>query len=146
MDGCGCEDEEKEEEEEEGKGRRKEGPEIIRLADREIGEGSLNEDEDGDFFSEVDAAVASLKLREKASKQGKVNRKRIEKDVLNMKQKEIDEDEEVQDEEEEVEEGIVEEIGVEDVWKSKKKKKKKAMTMIYWLTHRLISISHSMRT
>lgn len=52
-------------EDEDDEDDRKEGPEIIRLSDRELA------NEDGDFFSAVDAAVASLKSRERASKKAK---------------------------------------------------------------------------
>lgn len=53
------------EDEDDDEDNRIEGPEIVRLSDREL------PSEDGDFFSAVDAAVASLKSRERASKQAK---------------------------------------------------------------------------
>lgn len=53
------------EDEDDDEDDRREGPEIMRLSDREP------PNEDGDFFSAVDAAVASLKSRERASRQAK---------------------------------------------------------------------------
>ncbi|KAI5056527.1 hypothetical protein GOP47_0028345 [Adiantum capillus-veneris] len=53
------------EDEDEDDESRIEGPEIITLEDREL------TNKDGDFFSAVDAAVASLKSRERASRRAK---------------------------------------------------------------------------
>ncbi|MCO5548638.1 hypothetical protein L7F22_002097 [Adiantum nelumboides] len=57
-------DGEDEDEDEDGE-KKIEGPEILTLEDRELA------NEEGDFFSAVDAAVASLKSRERASKRAK---------------------------------------------------------------------------
>ncbi|KAH7279093.1 hypothetical protein KP509_37G004600 [Ceratopteris richardii] len=61
-----------------------EGPEIISLEDREAASMS----EDGDFFSAVDAAVASLKRRERAAKQGKGMLNKIDSEDIDKVKKE----------------------------------------------------------